>query len=199
MKPLSFCVGQYDSSQVFLRDLDHAKKISPNGLIRLDAVWRYCSDPWGTKFNFTQLDEKLAACDARGLKVQLVMPMWCPDQVLAGKPDKTQIKTTMALNGFTAFARALGIRYGSRPTIKGVSTGNEPNLRYPFCPDGADPVWQAKVTNSVVPVLPIAWKKYSPSMAPAATGGGSMSPYDYLKAYWPALTGAASGSGFFLN
>lgn len=188
MRTLSFNVGQYDSSTVFTRDLNAAALISPGCHVRLDAVWRYLSDPSGTKYNFSALDAKVDACTARGLRVTLMMPMWCPDQVLAGKPDKTQIKTTAALNGFVAFAKALGQHYGSDTTVHCLATGNEPNLKNPFAPDGADPLWQAKVTNAVFPVLPTTWKIYSPGMAPASTGNGYMSPYDYLSKYWPALT-----------
>jgi hypothetical protein len=191
MKPLSFNVGQYDTAAAFERDLNLVGFMSPRGLIRLDVVWRYCSDPTGTVFNFTQLDRKIAAIEHRNLRIQLVMPMWCPDKILAGNSEKTQIKTAAALAGFVNFVKAFVTRYGTHASIKGVAIGNEPNLRYPFAPDGADPAWQAKVTNAVAPLLP--WKKYSPGMAPASTSNGNMSPYDYLKIYWSALKVSLDG------
>lgn len=187
MKQLSFNVGQYDTPVVFHEDLVVAQSIEKRALVRLDAVWRYCSDPTGTKYDFSALDAKVAACEALKLRVWLMIPMWAPDGVLAGKPDKTQIKTPDALAGFVAFCRALGAHFAGRVSIRGCSTGNEPNLRTPFAPDGADPIWQAQVTNAVVPVLPKAWRKCSPGMAPAPDSGGSLSPLTYLESYWPAL------------
>lgn len=186
LKPLGFCVGQYDTTAVFMRDINAAASIDPKAHIRIDAVWRYCSDPTGTKFNFDALDAKINAVLALGLNVRLMVPMWCPDKVLAGKADKTQIKTASALGLFVNFCKALGEHLGTK--VWGAATGNEPNLMKPFAPDGADPKWQATVTDAMVGVLPASWKLYTPGMAPAPDGGGYMTPLTYLRTYWPALS-----------
>lgn len=191
MKALSFNVGQYDTPAVLSRDVACVAELSPRAHVRLDAVWRYCSDPSGKVYNFTSLDAKVNTVVAAGLGVRFMIPMWAPDGVLAGAPDKTQIKTGAALSSYTAFVKALGLRYADR--VKGASLGNECNIQQPFAPDGADPAWQATVTNSVVPVLPKHWKLYSPGMAPSydvIDPSGfvhSLSPLTYLTRYWAKL------------
>lgn len=180
---LNWCVAQYASDAQFQRDLDHVAQVSPGCHVRLDAVWRYVDPKANGQYDWTDLDRRIGEVTARKLVPHLMIPYWCPDPILAGAPDKTQIKTDTALNLAVLFVRALGQRYGN--VVRSAELGNEPNLRYPFCPDGADPLWQAKVTVAFSSVLPATWRLGSPGLAPASDGGGSLSALTYLQTYWP--------------
>lgn len=191
MRPLSFCYDQYGDPADWERDLAMIASIEPRAWIRHDAVWGYIDTGAGHYVwnGNPSLDARIDAVLAHGLRNHLVVPMWAPKSVLAGKADKTQIKTDQALTAFVSFCRALGARYGTK--VKSYEPGNEINLRKPFVPDGADPEWQAEVTSAVAPVMPKAWKLITPGLSPATDSGGSLSPVSYMRRYWPALTPAA--------
>lgn len=191
MRPLSFCFNQYGSPTDWARDLAGSAALSSRAIMRMDAVWEYC-DPNGTgRYDFSNVDARLAAIAAHGVRAQIMVPMWAPATWRGGQADKTQVKTTAALDAFVAFVAALVAHIETSPyrsIVRWWETGNEVNLRYPFAPDGADPEWQATVTNEIFGVFPKGAKIMSPGLAPAPSSGGSLSPLDYVKRYWPKLT-----------
>lgn len=189
MKPLSFCYDQYGHPTDWQRDLAAIKSIEPRALIRHDAVWEYVDGTGSGRYDWAanpNLDARVAAVLALGLRNHLVVPMWAPVKFRGSAPDKTQVKTDAALSAYCAFVRALAARYAGKVTS--WEPGNEGNLRTPFAPDGADPEWQAKVTSAAAGLVPRSWKLITPGLAPAPDSGGSMTPLTYAKRYWPALT-----------
>lgn len=189
MRPLSFCYDQYGAPSTWNRDLAQIVGVERRAFVRHDAVWEYIDSSGQGRYAWTgspSLDARVALVLSKRLRNHLVVPMWAPASFRSGAPSKTQIKTEDALGAFTEFCRALGKHLG--PKVRSWEPGNEPNLKNPFAPDGADPEWQAQVTNAVALVVPSSWRLITPGLAPASDGSGSLSPLTYLETYWAALT-----------
>lgn len=173
---LGGCVAQYTSPQPtspqFLRDLDHAHALGMWG-VRLDCV------PYYTQMgnDFREVDAKVAAATARGLKAHLMLPHWTSE-------DKRQHGDTATLANLRGFAGRVAAHFG--PRVAQVELGNEPGSP-PFTgSEKPSAAFQAAVSIAMIDGLNGAYPLCTPGLAPV-DGGDYVKIVPFLQAYWDDL------------
>lgn len=169
------------------RWLDDMRDIGTTWL-RFDVMWSVVQGGGRTDWDWSRYDRIIAACVQRGIRPLLLLdttPGWARPAGTTDWHPPTQPAD------FGAFAGAVALRYGPQG-MHHYEIWNEPNLPG-FWTSGPDARQYGALLASAHASLKSADPQaflVSAGLSPASTGGGSISPVDFLAALYAAGVGS---------